>query len=188
MPVTDDRHYDVIIVGTGAGGGTLVHRLASTGKRVLLLERGDYLPHERDNWDSTAVSASLYLFPYASLMASASKVSAGQEPAAPVFDSYGWLSRNPTTRELEKIETQHGDNEKTIARHGGTVGERLDDGLSAWKLGVRRKGFETLLERASAGVSQGIAVWHVDRRFWQPPLPVTAWTTKPIGQDLQDTA
>ena len=48
-------HYDVIIIGTGAGGGTLAHRLAPTGKRVLLLERGDYLPRERDNWDSTAV-------------------------------------------------------------------------------------------------------------------------------------
>ena len=55
MRVTDDRHYDVIIIGTGAGGGTLAHRLAPTGKRVLLFERGDYLPRERDNWDSTAV-------------------------------------------------------------------------------------------------------------------------------------
>ena len=51
----DDRHYDVIVIGTGAGGGTLAHRLAPTGKQVLLLERGDYLPRERDNWDSTAV-------------------------------------------------------------------------------------------------------------------------------------
>ena len=50
-----DQHYDVIIIGTGAGGGTLAHRLAATGKRILLLERGDYLPRERDNWDSTAV-------------------------------------------------------------------------------------------------------------------------------------
>ena len=48
-----DDHYDVIIIGTGAGGGTLAHRLAPAGKRVLLLERGDYLPRERDNWDST---------------------------------------------------------------------------------------------------------------------------------------
>ena len=55
MRVTDDRHYDVIIIGTGAGGGTLAHRLAPTGKQVLLLERGGYLPRERDNWDSTAV-------------------------------------------------------------------------------------------------------------------------------------
>ncbi|MFD4142702.1 GMC oxidoreductase [Streptomyces sp. NPDC058572] len=51
----DSPHYDVIIIGTGAGGGTLAHRLAPSGKRVLLLERGDYLPRERDNWDSTAV-------------------------------------------------------------------------------------------------------------------------------------
>jgi choline dehydrogenase-like flavoprotein len=47
--------YDVIIIGTGAGGGTLAHRLAPSGKRILLLERGDFLPRERDNWDSTAV-------------------------------------------------------------------------------------------------------------------------------------
>ncbi|MDX3697001.1 GMC family oxidoreductase [Streptomyces europaeiscabiei] len=53
--MADDQHYDVVIIGTGAGGGTLAHRLAPTGKRVLILERGDYLPRERDNWDSTAV-------------------------------------------------------------------------------------------------------------------------------------
>ncbi|WP_406065339.1 GMC family oxidoreductase [Streptomyces sp. NBC_01077] len=51
----DAPHYDVIIIGTGAGGGTLAHRLAPSGKRVLLVERGGYLPRERDNWDSTAV-------------------------------------------------------------------------------------------------------------------------------------
>jgi DNA invertase Pin-like site-specific DNA recombinase len=85
-----------------------------------------------------------------------------------VFDSYARLSWNPSTRELEKIETQHHDNEATIARHGGTVGQYLDDGLSAWKVGVRRKDFEILLERAKAGLTQGIAVWHVDRLFRQP--------------------
>jgi choline dehydrogenase-like flavoprotein len=37
------EHYDVIIVGTGAGGGTLAHTLAPSGKRILLLERGDFL-------------------------------------------------------------------------------------------------------------------------------------------------
>jgi choline dehydrogenase-like flavoprotein len=50
------NHYDVIIIGTGAGGGTLVHRLAPSGKRILLLERGDYVPREKDNWDSHAVN------------------------------------------------------------------------------------------------------------------------------------
>src|SRR5947209_13266154 len=47
--------YDVIIVGAGAGGGTLALELAPTGKRVLLIERGDYLKRERDNWDAGAV-------------------------------------------------------------------------------------------------------------------------------------
>jgi choline dehydrogenase-like flavoprotein len=37
-------------VGTGAGGGTLAHRLAPSGKSVLLLERGDWLPREPQNW------------------------------------------------------------------------------------------------------------------------------------------
>jgi choline dehydrogenase-like flavoprotein len=49
------QHYDVIIIGTGAGGGTLVHRLAPSGKRILLLERGGYLPREPENWDSREV-------------------------------------------------------------------------------------------------------------------------------------
>ena len=48
-------HYDVIIIGTGAGGGTLAHRLAPSGKRILLLERGGYLPREPENWDSEEV-------------------------------------------------------------------------------------------------------------------------------------
>src|SRR3954469_12206366 len=48
-------HYDVIIIGTGAGGGTLAHRVAPTGKRILLLERGGYLPREPENWDSKEV-------------------------------------------------------------------------------------------------------------------------------------
>ena len=47
--------YDVIIIGSGAGGGTLAWKLAPTGLRILLLERGDYLPRERDNWDTDAV-------------------------------------------------------------------------------------------------------------------------------------
>ena len=44
--------YDVIVIGSGAGGGTLVHRLAPSGKRVLLLERGDWLPREPPNWSA----------------------------------------------------------------------------------------------------------------------------------------
>jgi choline dehydrogenase-like flavoprotein len=48
-------HYDVIIIGTGAGGGTLAWRLAPSGKKVLLIERGTYVPREKENWDSRAV-------------------------------------------------------------------------------------------------------------------------------------
>jgi choline dehydrogenase-like flavoprotein len=47
--------YDVIIIGTGAGGGTLAHTLAPTGKRILILERGDFLPREVENWEPRAL-------------------------------------------------------------------------------------------------------------------------------------
>src|SRR5512132_1547637 len=43
--------YDVIIIGSGAGGGTLARHLAPSGKSILLLERGDWLKREQQNWD-----------------------------------------------------------------------------------------------------------------------------------------
>ncbi len=49
--------YDVIVIGSGAGGGTLVNRLAPSGKRVLLLERGDWLTREPQNWSAESVFA-----------------------------------------------------------------------------------------------------------------------------------
>ena len=49
------EHYDVIVIGTGAGGGTLARHLAPSGKRVLLLERGDWLPREPENWSTVDV-------------------------------------------------------------------------------------------------------------------------------------
>ncbi|MGA3124089.1 MAG: GMC family oxidoreductase [Polyangiaceae bacterium] len=49
------EHYDIIIVGTGAGGGTLTHELARAGKKLLVLERGSFLSREKQNWDTKAV-------------------------------------------------------------------------------------------------------------------------------------
>jgi choline dehydrogenase-like flavoprotein len=54
--MTTNNRYDVIIIGTGAGGGTLAYKLAPSGKRILLLERGPYVPREKENWDSHAVN------------------------------------------------------------------------------------------------------------------------------------
>lgn len=47
--------YDVIIIGSGAGGGTLARHLAPSGKSILILERGDWLPREQENWDAEEV-------------------------------------------------------------------------------------------------------------------------------------
>ncbi len=54
--MTNNNHYDVIIIGTGAGGGTLAYKLTPSGKKILLLERGDYVPREKDNWSTRAVN------------------------------------------------------------------------------------------------------------------------------------
>ena len=50
-----NEHYDVIIIGTGAGGGTLARKLAESGKRILLVERGQFLKREKENWDPEEV-------------------------------------------------------------------------------------------------------------------------------------
>lgn len=38
--------HDVIVVGSGAGGGSVAYKLANAGKRVLLIERGLFLPRD----------------------------------------------------------------------------------------------------------------------------------------------
>lgn len=50
-----NNKFDIIIIGTGAGGGTLAYKLAPSGKRILILERGDYIPREKENWDTEEV-------------------------------------------------------------------------------------------------------------------------------------
>ena len=50
-----DDIYDLIVIGSGPGGASLAQKLAKTGRRILLLERGDYLPRSPSNWDSQTV-------------------------------------------------------------------------------------------------------------------------------------
>ncbi|MFY8150340.1 MAG: GMC oxidoreductase [Prochlorococcaceae cyanobacterium] len=55
LEVSSGDHFDVVIIGSGAGGGTLARVLASSGLRILVLERGDWLPQEPENWQAEAV-------------------------------------------------------------------------------------------------------------------------------------
>ncbi len=50
-----NRSFDIVIIGSGAGGGTMLHALAETGARILVVERGDFVPQEAENWDPVAV-------------------------------------------------------------------------------------------------------------------------------------
>jgi len=49
------QRYDIIIIGSGAGGGTIAHALSGTGARILIVERGDFIPQEEENWNPEAV-------------------------------------------------------------------------------------------------------------------------------------
>ena len=46
---------DIAIIGSGMGGGTLAYALRNAGAKVLLIEQGDFLPAERENWSFDAV-------------------------------------------------------------------------------------------------------------------------------------
>jgi choline dehydrogenase-like flavoprotein len=49
------KSFDVVIIGSGAGGGTMAQALAATGARLLIVERGDFVPQEPENWNPTEV-------------------------------------------------------------------------------------------------------------------------------------
>jgi choline dehydrogenase-like flavoprotein len=56
LQVGNGAHFDVVIIGSGAGGGTLSrHLMEHSSLKVLVIERGDWLPQERENWDAEAV-------------------------------------------------------------------------------------------------------------------------------------
>ncbi|MDM0111223.1 GMC family oxidoreductase [Variovorax sp. J22R133] len=57
--MTAMRAYDVVIIGSGVGGGAVARQLAGTGARVLILERGPVLPREPQNWDPESVFVDL---------------------------------------------------------------------------------------------------------------------------------
>jgi choline dehydrogenase-like flavoprotein len=52
-----NNQYDIIIIGTGSGGGTIAKKLAESGKKILILERGGFIPKEKENWDAKEVVA-----------------------------------------------------------------------------------------------------------------------------------
>src|SRR5688572_7838210 len=49
------EQFDIVIIGSGAGGGTMAHALAPSGARILIVERGDFVPQEEENWNPEAV-------------------------------------------------------------------------------------------------------------------------------------
>ena len=50
-----DLNYDIVIIGSGAGGGTMARELAATGAKILIAERGGFVPQEDHNWNPSSV-------------------------------------------------------------------------------------------------------------------------------------
>src|SRR5580698_3855012 len=50
QPDGDTIEADIVIIGSGMGGSTLALALRDTGARVLVVERGDFLPRDDANW------------------------------------------------------------------------------------------------------------------------------------------
>ena len=48
-------NWDIVIIGSGMGGGTLARTLMNSGAKILIVERGDFLPQEAENWSPEAV-------------------------------------------------------------------------------------------------------------------------------------
>lgn len=84
-----------------------------------------------------------------------------------IVDGYARMSVGLDGKE-ENVENQLDDIRKIIANNGWTVGELYSDGMSAWKRGVRRPGWDALIERMRAGTTGGVVVWHQDRLMRQP--------------------
>jgi len=48
--------WDAVVIGSGFGGTLAAHELVAAGWRVLMLERGDWVPRGPQNWHPGAVA------------------------------------------------------------------------------------------------------------------------------------
>ena len=114
-------HFDVVIVGSGAGGASLAQRLAPTGKSILILERGEHLPREAENWSPKAV------FIEHRYRTTDRWYDKNDHPFTP--NSYYWVGGNTTFYGAALMRLRKGDFEQT--RHAGGVSPawpiRLED-------------------------------------------------------------
>lgn len=102
--------YDFIIIGTGAGGGTIAAQLAATGARILILERGQFLPRERENWDMKAVASGRY-------QADETWYDADDKPFRPY--THYWVGGNTKVYGAALLRLRE-DDFRAVKHHGGT--------------------------------------------------------------------
>ena len=51
-----EKKYDFLIIGSGMGGASTAYALKDSGFSVLMVERGEYIPQEKSNWDIKEIS------------------------------------------------------------------------------------------------------------------------------------
>ncbi len=106
-----DTQFDVVIIGSGAGGASLAQRLAPSGKRILILERGEHLPREAENWSPKAV------FIEHRYRAPERWIDNRGHPFAP--NTYYWVGGNTTFYGAALMRLRKGDFDET--KHAGGV-------------------------------------------------------------------
>lgn len=52
LPPSTASDFDLIVIGSGPGGAMAAYPAVQAGKRVLMIERGDWVPRGPDNWGS----------------------------------------------------------------------------------------------------------------------------------------
>lgn len=121
-------HYDVIVVGSGAGGATVAYELAKAGRSVLILERGQHLPREAVNWDPR------YVFIDRQYRTDERWLDKHDKPFHP--NTHYWVGGNTTFYGAALFRFRPGDFDETV-HHGGGISPAWPisyDDLAPWYL------------------------------------------------------
>ncbi len=176
------KHFDVVVVGSGAGGASLAQRLAPTGKSILILERGEHVPREAENWSPSAV------FIHNRYRAKETWYDSRRRPFHP--NTHYWAGGNTTFYGAALLRLREGDFAETRHKGGvspawpigqGDLSTYYDEAETLWKVHGRRGADPEDPKGAAPYANPAIAhdpgvqrlADHLCAQGWRPfPLPL----------------